>query len=95
MKKADIIKKIQQEEAKMWLEVKKSELTYGQDSPLHAHDRTRWKAVHDLMEVLGIKNDFYLPESQEAVRLIIEREAEKAMVEQFEQEDFDKRDIGF
>lgn len=95
MKKADIIKKIQQEEAKMWLEVKRSELAYGQDSPLHAHDRTRWKAVYDLMEVLGIKNDFNLPESQEAVKLIIEREAEKAMVEQFEQEDFDKRDIGF
>jgi hypothetical protein len=81
MKKADIIKTIQQEEAKMWLEVKRSESTYGQDSPLHAYDRTRWNAIHNLMEVLGIKTDFYLPESQEAVRLIIERDAEKAMKE--------------
>ena len=95
MKKADIIKKIQQEEAKMWLEVKRSESTFGQDSPLHSFDRTRWNAVHDLMRLLDINPDYNLPEAQEAVRMIIEREAEKAMIEQFEQEDFDKRDIGF
>jgi hypothetical protein len=95
MKKADIIKKIQQEEAKMWLEVKRSELTYGQDSPLHAYDRTRWSAIHDLMRSLDINPDYTLPEAKQATQIIIEREAEKAMVEQFEQEDFDKRDIGF
>jgi hypothetical protein len=81
MKKADMIKTIQQEEAKMWLEVKRSELTYGQDSTIHAYDRTRWNAVHDLMRLLGINSDFTLPEAKQATQIIVEREMEKVIKE--------------
>jgi hypothetical protein len=93
MKKADMIKTIQQEEAKMWLEVKRSELTYGQDSTIHAYDRTRWSAVHDLMRLLDINPDYTLLEAKQATQIIIERELERTVTEQFEQEDFDKKDI--
>ena len=89
MKKADIIKTIQQEEARLFLELKKSEQLFGVGSPLHKISRSEWSAIYTLMETLNIKPDITLLDAQNAFEII----NELRMVEKFELDDFDSRDV--
>ena len=91
MKKADMIKKIQEKDAKLYLEMKKSEQLFGEDSKLTTLSRREWCSIDALMQELDIKSDFSLPEWN----LAIEIAQEIKMVKQFEADDFAKRDIGF
>ena len=91
MKKADMIKKIQEKDAKLYLEMKKSEQLFGEDSNITKLSRREWCSIDTLMKELDIKSDFNLPEWA----LAIEIAREIKMVKQFEADDFARRDIGY
>ena len=71
--KAEMIRKIQLQEAAMFLELKKSEREYGSDDRLTNMIRSQWSAVNTMMKSLGIPEDNALPDNQEATAIIIER----------------------
>ena len=71
--KAEMIASIQQREAAMFLELKKSEREYGTDDRLTSMIRTQWSAVNSMMKSLGIPEDNALPDNQEATMIIIAR----------------------
>lgn len=89
MKKADMIKKIQEKDAKLYLELKKSEQLFGEDSNIAISNRREWCSIDSLMKELAIESDFSLPEWD----LAIEIAQEIKMVKQFEADDFARRDI--
>lgn len=91
MKKADMIKKIQEKDAKLYLEIKKSEQLFGEDSNIATLNRKEWCSIAALMKELDIESDFSLPEWN----LAIEIAQEIKMVKQFEADDFARRDIGY
>ena len=95
MIKKEMIKAIQQHEANLYLELKQTERSFGKDSSMAVRNRAEWGAMYELMKILNIKPDFNLPEMEMAMQVHILAEQENKMVEQFEQEDFDKGDIGF
>lgn len=90
MKKADMIKTIQEKDARLYLQMKEYEQLFGEDSKLTTLSRREWCSIDSLMKELNIKSDFSLPEWN----LAIEIAREIKMVKQFEEEDFAKRDIG-
>ena len=71
--KAEMISKIQLQEAALFLELKKSEREYGTDDRLTGMIRTQWSAVNSMMKSLGIPEDNALPDNREATAIIIER----------------------
>ena len=89
MKKADMIKTIQQHEAELFLQMKEYEQQFGEGSNLHKSSRAEWCGVHSLMGKLNIEVDISLPEFDKAFEII----NELRMVKQFEQDDFDSRDV--
>ena len=91
MKKADMIKTIQEKDAKLYLEMKKYEQLFGEGSKLTTLSRREWCSIDALMKELDIKSDFTLPEWN----LAIEIAQEIKMVKQFEADDFARRDIGY
>ena len=91
MKKADMVKKIQEKDARLYLQMKKYEQLFGEGSNLTTLSRREWCSIDALMKELDIKSDFSLPEWE----LAIEIAREIKMVKQLEEEDFAKRDIGF
>ena len=91
MKKADMIKKIQEKDAKLYLQTKQYESLFGRDSHLATSHRNEWMAIYELMKELDIKSDYSLPEWDKAMEIM----REIKMVEQFEADDFAKRDIGY
>jgi hypothetical protein len=84
MKKADMIKTIQEKDAKLYLQIKEHEQLFGKDSFLHKSSRSEWCSIATLMQALDIKSDYSLPEWEEAMKIAMEIR----MVEQFEAEDF-------
>ena len=71
--KAAMIRKIQLQEAAMFLELKKTEREYGSDDRLTNMIRSQWSSVNTMMKSLGIPEDNALPDNQEATAIIIER----------------------
>ena len=71
--KAEMIASIQQREAGLFLELKKSEREYGTEDRLTNMIRSQWSAVNTMMKSLGIPEDNTLPDNQEATMIIIER----------------------
>ena len=91
MKKADMIKTIQEKDAKLYLQTKQYESRFGRDSNLATAYRNEWMAIYELMKELDIKSDYSLPEWDKAMEII----NEIRIIEQFEADDFAKRDIGY
>ena len=71
--KAAMIRKIQLQEAAMFLELKKTEREYGSDDRLTNMIRSQWSSVNTMMKSLGIPEDNALPDNREATAIIIER----------------------
>ena len=65
-----MITAIQLQEAQAFLRLKEIEAEYGAHDPLTKTARTTFSAVYGLMESLGIRSDFKLPETQRAIDLI-------------------------
>ena len=94
MTKKKMIEQIQATEASLYLKMSQYEKWFGEESNLHKSARTGWTEVYELMRSLDIKPNYKLPDNIEAIEIRSELEQERIAVEQFEQEDFDKRDIG-
>jgi hypothetical protein len=73
MTKKEMIKVIQQKEAEAFLRVKIDEKMFGQESIVTSRSRSEWARINDLMTEMGIKPDNTLPENQEAIKLIMEK----------------------
>jgi len=73
MTKKQMIQEIQLAEAAAFLELKEAENYFGNDSNICKRCRTRWAGIHDMMKVLGIENDFTLPDNVKAFSIITER----------------------
>ena len=71
MTKQQMITAIQLQEAQAFLKLKELEAEYGAHDPLTKTARTTFCAVYQLMESLGIRSDFNLPETQRATDLIL------------------------
>ena len=89
MKRAVMIKTIQQHEAELFLQMKEYEQQFGEGSNLHKSSRAEWCGVHSLMGKLNIEADISLPEFDKAFEII----NELRMVKQFEEDDFASRDV--
>jgi len=74
MTKKAMIQAIQQTEAAMFLELKKTEREWGAEDGLTNSLRSRWAGMHELMKTLGIAMDITLPDNIEAIDIICERE---------------------
>jgi hypothetical protein len=70
MTKTQMITAIQLQEAQAWLRLKELEAEYGAHSPITKTARSKFTAVYELMESLGIRSDFNLAEAQRATDLI-------------------------
>lgn len=70
MTKKEMIQSMQQQEARLFLEAKKSEFKYGRLSTPAETALAKWLGVSQLMEALGIEEDTTLPEVAEAVEYI-------------------------
>ena len=70
MTKQQMITAIQLQEAHAWLRLKELEAEYGAHSPITKTARSKFTAVYELMESLGIRSDFNLAEAQRATDLI-------------------------
>ena len=66
MKKADMVKTIQEKEAEMFLEMRQYEWIFGPESDPHKRSRSRWGVIMDIMEELGIEKDLNLPDAEKA-----------------------------
>ena len=73
MTKKEMINIIQQKEAEAFLQVKVDEKIFGPEDTITKTSRTKWCGMNEMMEALGIKPDNTLPENQEAIKLIIEK----------------------
>jgi hypothetical protein len=71
MTKQEMITAIQLQEAQAFLKLKELEAEYGAHESITKVARSKFVAVHELMESLGIRSDFNLPESQRATDLIM------------------------
>jgi hypothetical protein len=71
--KTEMIATIQRREAAMWLTLKETEECWGPDDDITVTARARWSAIHDMMNVLGIPQDFMLSDNQAATAIIIRR----------------------
>jgi len=70
MTKRDMVAAIQLAEAKAWLSLKETELSFGKTDSYTNTKRNRWCEVNSLMESLGIKSDNKLPEQVEAFEIL-------------------------
>ncbi len=70
MKKKDIIAEIQKLEANYWLDLKRTEASFGYGHKFTDSQRSRWVALDSLMQVLGVKSDPTLPEQQLAAEMV-------------------------
>ena len=71
MKREQMIAEIQRQEAALFLMLKQTEAIWGTDNTLTRIDRSRWGAIIDLMADLGIKSDLTLPDSKQALAMIL------------------------
>ncbi len=70
MTKKEMIKEIQKREAELFLELKKDELSFGDNQHNYVNaSRSRWLGVSNLMQDLGIKPDIFY-RSKETLEII-------------------------
>jgi hypothetical protein len=77
MTKKQMIATIQQQEAKLFLQIKLDEKMFGTSHFITSRSRTEWIGVHDLMRTLEIQPDIDLPDAKEAFKLIREERIDK------------------
>ena len=72
MEKEEMIKKIQEIEANSFLEVKKNQQMFGNDSYITQTSRSEWIGIYTLMGKIGIQTDTSLQAAQDALEIIKE-----------------------
>jgi hypothetical protein len=73
MKKKDIIAEIQKLEASYWLQVKTTEVNFGENHEFTSRQRSSWAALDSLMQVIGVKSDPTLPDNLAAKILVLKK----------------------
>ena len=71
MKKVDMIKTIQLEEAKAWLALKESQVKNGKLNITTQELRGWWMTLKNLMGSLDIESDVELAESKAAIQIML------------------------
>ena len=71
MTKAEMIKTLQLKEAKLFLKLKEAELLFDKDSYYFKSLRTEFCIVSNILDELGIKVDFSLPDNQKVTNIIM------------------------
>ena len=72
MKKVEMIKTIQLQEAKAWLRLKESQVKNGKESQITGEYKERWMTLKCLMNALDIDSDVELEESKIALNIMLE-----------------------
>ena len=72
MKKVDMIKTIQLEEARAWLSFKESQVLSGKESQITQELKERWMTLKCLMGSLDIDSDVELAESKAALQIMLD-----------------------
>ena len=72
MKKVEIIKTIQLQEAKAWLRLKESQVKNGKESQITGEYKERWMTLKCLMNALDIDSDVELEESKIALKIMLD-----------------------
>ena len=73
MTKAEMIKTLQLKEAKLFLELNEAELLFDKDSYYFKSIRTNFCIVSNILDELGVKADFNLPDNQKATNILLDR----------------------
>ena len=73
MTKAEMIKTLQLKEAKLFLELKEAEVLFDKDSNYFKSIRTKFCIVSNILDELGVKADFNLPDNQKATSILLDR----------------------
>ena len=71
MKKVEMIKTIQLQEAKAWLRLKESQVKNGKESQITGEYKERWMTLKCLMNALDIDSDVELEESKIALNIML------------------------
>ena len=69
MTKKQMIQEIQNHEAQAYLRYMMSQQWYGVEDTLTKQLRGKWAGIYQLMESLGISQDFYHPDNQAALEI--------------------------
>jgi hypothetical protein len=72
MKKVEMIKTIQLQEAKAWLRLKESQVKNGKESQITGEYKERWMTLKCLMNALDIDSDVELEESKIALKIMLD-----------------------
>ena len=69
MKKSEILKIIKEKESELYLDLKKAQLNFGQESILYTKAVNRWNEIYNLIYLIGEKPDFGNQMNREALEL--------------------------
>ena len=69
MTKKNMIQEIQNQEAQLYFQYMQAAKCWGREDSLTIRLRTKWCGVYQLMESLGISQDFYHPDNQAALEI--------------------------
>ena len=69
MTKKNMIQEIQNQEAQLYLRYMQAAKCWGREDSLTDRLRTKWCSVYQLMESLGIQQDFDHPDNQAATEI--------------------------
>ena len=69
MTKKNMIQEIQNQEAQAYLRYMMAQQWYGAEDALTERLRSKWVGIYQLMESLGISQDFYHPDNQAALEI--------------------------
>jgi len=72
MKKVEMIKTIQLQEAKAWLALKESQVKNGKENQTTRDLKEKWMTLKCLMGALDIESDVELEESKIALNIMLE-----------------------
>ena len=69
MTKKNMIQEIQNQEAQLYFQYMQAAKCWGREDSLTIRLRTKWCGVYQLMESLGISQDFRHPDNQAALEI--------------------------
>ena len=69
MTKKNMIQEIQNQEAQLYFQYMQAAKCWGREDSLTIRLRTKWCGVYQLMEALGISQDFRHPDNQAALEI--------------------------
>ena len=69
MTKKNMIQEIQNQEAQLYFQYMQATQHWGHEDGVVVRLRSKWVGIYQLMESLGISQDFYHPDNQAALEI--------------------------